>query len=111
MISKEKAMWKCGSCNWVLLTLLAAGCADPARQTTPAIDISKFLLPQEPAGATDVITARRSQDGDAVVLFGRIGGSENPWVEGVAAFTIVDSSIKPCNEIGDDTCPKPWDYC
>ena len=42
---------------------------------------------------------------------GRIGGSENPWIEGLAAFTIVDPVMKHCGELGDDGCPKPWDFC
>ena len=53
---------------------------------------------------------QESKDGEDVVIVGRIGGSRKPFT-GRAAFTIVDDSIKPCNEIGDDACPTPWDYC
>jgi hypothetical protein len=42
---------------------------------------------------------------------GRIGGSENPWIEGRAAFSIVDNSLKACSDIPGDNCPRPWDYC
>ena len=31
--------------------------------------------------------------------------------QGCAAFSIVDRSLKPCNEIEGDTCKTPWDYC
>ena len=58
---------------------------------------------------SDVIEG--SQNEEAVVVVGRIGGSENPWSDGVAAFTIVDLSLKACSDIEGDTCAKPWDYC
>ena len=71
-----------------------------------------FLLTAEPEGATDVIKVREeAEDQDDVVIVGRIGGSENPWVDGRAAFSIVDSSLKSCLECGSVDCPKPWDYC
>lgn len=76
------------------------------------IDGSKFVLTAEPQGANDVIKVREvAKDGDEVVIQGRIGGSENPWVEGRAAFSIVDPSLKSCAECGSHDCPKPWDYC
>jgi hypothetical protein len=42
---------------------------------------------------------------------GRIGGDENPWIDGRAAFSIVDGSLKACSDIPGDKCEKPWDYC
>jgi hypothetical protein len=99
---------------------LAAGCAEestPATTTTaatnaPSIDGSKFLLNEEPAEVATVIEARdASKDGEDIVLVGRIGGSVNPWVEGRAAFSIVDPTLKACSDIPGDECKKPWDYC
>ena len=52
---------------------------------------------------------KSAEDGDAVTILGRIGGDTNPWVEGRAAFTIVDPKLEPCNP--DEGCPTPWDYC
>jgi hypothetical protein len=52
-----------------------------------------------------------AKDQDEIVMVGRIGGDVNPWIEGQAAFLIVDSALKPCNEKDDDACPTPWDYC
>jgi len=76
------------------------------------IDGSAFLLTEEPTGAGDVIAVReQAQDGDQVTVVGRIGGSDNPWVDGRAAFSIVDGSLKACSDIEGDTCRKPWDYC
>lgn len=70
------------------------------------------VLASEPAGAKGVIDVRKgAKDGDDVVVVGRIGGDVKAFVEGRASFSIVDSSLKPCNEKGDDGCKTPWDYC
>lgn len=75
-------------------------------------DASKYVLTAEPDGAQNVIAARESvQDEGDIVILGRIGGGENPWVEGRAAFSIVDPSVKACSDIPGDNCPVPWDYC
>ena len=96
--------------------VVAIGCSQESPTTaTPqvtnlasAVDGSKYLLNSEPDDAMDVIKVRKeAKDDENIVIVGRIGGSENPWVEGRAAFSIVDPSLKPC----EDGCPKPWDYC
>lgn len=93
------------------LGCLLAGCGEATGPAQSAAD-SKFLLTAEPAGAQDVKAARAAvNDGDEVVVVGRIGGEEDPWVAGAAAFSIVDRSLKPCNERPGDNCEKPWDYC
>jgi hypothetical protein len=99
-----------------------AGCSEQTSTPTvseqasspsvPAVDGTKFLLTTEPEGANDVIKVREDAgDGDDVVIVGRIGGSAKPWVEGRAAFSIVDESLKACSDIEGDNCPIPWDYC
>jgi len=84
----------------------------PESFTLPeGIDASKYVLGAEPDGAQNVIAARESaQDDEDIVILGRIGG-EQPWVQGRAAFTIVDPSLKACSDIPGDNCPIPWDYC
>jgi hypothetical protein len=83
----------------------------PKPATEPTEAGKAFRLAQEPADAKPVLEARKDlKDGDEVVVVGRIGGSVKPFT-GRAAFTIVDASIKPCSENGDDACPTPWDYC
>lgn len=73
---------------------------------------SKFLLDAEPKESADVIAFRKdAKDQGDVVVVGRIGGRKNPWIKNAAAFSIVDRSLKPCNEMEGDTCPSPWDYC
>ena len=72
----------------------------------------KYLLAEEPAGAKSVVELRKSaKDGDDVVIVGRIGGGEDPWVKGKAGFWIVDCSLKACSDIEGDGCETPWDYC
>ena len=107
-----------------LLVVFAMGCGQQAATPTadnstkpeaasasPAAE-SVYLLSVEPEGAAEVIQARENaKNDDDVVIVGRIGGSPNPWVEGRAAFSIVDSSLKACSDIEGDTCPMPWDYC
>ena len=86
----------------LLLTFAAAltGCGGSSTPetavsaTTAAINGEKFLLADEPDGAIGVIEARdTAEDGQPVVIVGRIGGAENPWVEGRAAFTLLDASM------------------
>ena len=84
---------------------------ESAAASTPSAVGAKYVLAAEPSGAQDIIAVRAaSKDGDDVVLVGRIGGSENPWIEGTAAFTIVDLSLQACVGEGEN-CPTPWDYC
>ena len=78
---------------------LASGCSsssnssDAVVATSASIDGTKFLLADEPDDAVGVIEARESaKDGDSIVVVGRIGGAANPWVEGRAAFTLIDAS-------------------
>jgi hypothetical protein len=93
----------------------AIGCNGPAANppaASPSAEGVRFRLTTEPASAQDVKAARESaKDEEEVTLVGRIGGDVDPWVEGQAAFMIVDNSLKPCNENGDDACLTPWDYC
>jgi len=92
------------------------GCAEqsppPTAATGSSNESSEYLLDSEPAGAQDVIAVRESaEDGDEVLVVGRIGGSGNPWIEGRAAFSIVDGSLRACSDIPGDECATPWDYC
>jgi hypothetical protein len=86
--------------------------APSATPSAPSSDGAKFLLAEEPAGAQDVVAVRAdAKNDDEIVVAGRIGGAVNPWVDGLAAFTLVDASAKACGETEDDTCPTPWDFC
>jgi hypothetical protein len=108
---------------WIPLILsalalpLGAGCSssdEPAEglsvDSVAASPSSEFLLAAEPPGATDVAQTRASaQDGEPIVVVGQVGGDKQPFVQGVAAFLIVDSKMSPCP--ADCGCPTPWDFC
>ena len=86
--------------------------APRAANSAAAVDGSKYLLNSEPGDGMGVIQVREeAKDQDDVVIVGRIGGEINPWVDGRAAFLIVDSSLKSCTEVGSDGGLTPWDYC
>lgn len=68
--------------------------SETARAMATIIDGSKFLLADEPDDALGVIEARESaENGAPIVVVGRIGGAANPWVDGRAAFTLIDASM------------------
>lgn len=95
--------------------LCIVGCAEP-EVVVEKYDSSKFILSAAPEGALDVTAAREAvKDKDEVVIRGRIGGSLDPWVQGTAAFTIVDPALRACSDETPDgetcSCKTPWDYC
>lgn len=86
------------------------GCSKPETAAPTAGAKSDVLVSTEPQGGVGVGEARKTaKDGSEVVVVGRIGGSEKPFVTGLAAFTIVDPKVPPCG--ADEGCPTPWDYC
>jgi hypothetical protein len=97
----------------VALALAAAGCQsnDGSSATASTSQVtSAFLAKSEPAGAMPVGEARaKSEDGQDITVVGLIGGSSKPFVDGLAAFTIVDPKVPYC--AADEACPTPWDYC
>lgn len=72
-----------------------------------------LVVSQESPAAKGVLEVRKiAKPGDHVTVLGRIGGSRLPFVSTQAIFTIVDSTLESCVEMGDDEhCPRPWDYC
>ena len=95
-----------------LAAAAACGGHDASQAAPQSSDLpERFYLAQAPSGAVDVGAAHASaKDGEQVTVRGSVGGSEFPFVEGVAAFTIVDPALKSCENDGMD-CPTPWDYC
>jgi hypothetical protein len=88
------------------LTLFAAGCG-PTKVASDGVESgvdskSQYLVTTEPADAMPVGEAReKTEDGQEVTLVGLIGGSSKPFVDGLAAFTIVDPKVPYC---ADDYC-------
>ena len=95
------------------LFLLVAGCGQGDKPNPvgggATLDRSKYVAASEPAGARGVVEVRKeAKDGDEVVVVGRIGGSKTPFT-GRAAFTIVDPSLKCCDDKGEQG-ETPWDF-
>jgi len=101
--------------NWTLCigttaVLLMVGCAETPIETPVATAEADVLVDQEPADAKSIgFVHEESQDGDEVTVVGRIGGSRSPFVDGLAAFTLIDMEIPHCPE--SEGCHTPWDYC
>lgn len=100
---------------WVIVTAsVIAGCgtssSSPNTTAAPSADGARYRLTAEPAGAKGVKQVRGdSKDDDEIIVVGRIGGDANPWIDGQAAFLVVDTELKPCSS--EEGCPTPWDYC
>lgn len=96
------------------LSLMAVGCESSKVATSTddggVASSSLYVSETEPIGAMPVGEAReKAADGQEVTLVGLIGGSSEPFVDGLAAFTIVDEKVPHCAV--DEGCPTPWDYC
>ena len=103
--------------SMVGLIALAIGCGGsedatslPGDATSDSGANSQYVADSEPAGAIPVGEARKNvKDEESVTLVGIVGGSAKPFVDGLAAFTIVDPKVPYC--AADEGCPTPWDYC
>lgn len=85
--------------------IMSMGCSSGNDPVSEARKLGQqYLLTSEPSGAVGVITAREdAKDGDELVMVGRIGGAENPWIDGRAAFTLLDTSMSVVAE-GEGNC-------
>lgn len=101
----------------LLVPILAPACGGEATDGEAAVGASttelpeRYWLPSVPPDAQDVGAARADlADGDTVTVRGVVGGSTKPFVEGLAAFMLVDPALESC--VGDGMgCETPWDYC
>lgn len=101
--------------NLLLLPLLLlptlVACGGPEAEPTevlpaPPESFWSEQVPARPRGVTEGLA--RAADGEAVALRGTL----QDFVEGLAAFTLVEEALDHCDEMGeDDHCPTPWDYC
>jgi hypothetical protein len=68
-------------------------------------DLFVKALPENPV---DVGEARKTaQQGQQIVIKGRIGGVPNPFADKYAIFVLSDLTLLACV----DECSTPWDYC
>lgn len=88
----------------IVLSVMASGCARSSAEPTEVRvgPIPNVHLNQEPAGAVEILDARdEAKDGEPIVLVGRLGGGLKPWIDGRAAFLLVDTRILPSCKDGD----------
>lgn len=101
-----------------LLALLAFGCSGESTDTpakTPDVTTSgpqglpeKFWADGKAEKAINVFDLRgEGLSGKEVVVRGTV----QEFVEGFAAFVLVEDTLLSCNEIPGDECESPWDYC
>ncbi len=94
----------------VTLGVIGCGNSQTAQESESSAVNSPYVIQAEPEGAVAVGEARESaEDEQEITLVGTIGGSSKPFVDGMAAFTIVDAKVPYCAP--DEGCPTPWDYC
>ncbi len=71
-----------------------------------------FLLASAPEGAMDVGPAKAAaEEGQEIVVRGKIGGRISPMSDESAVFMMMDLSEQSCDQRHADQCPTPWDYC
>lgn len=81
--------------------------ADSAARASVAEVDRSLILSQEPPGAISVANAKRiGKDGQQVAVVGWIAGSEQPIIQGRAAFTIVDLELPPL-----ECAATPYSFC
>ena len=92
---------------------LLSACGGESAPAAPSSDVpERFYLasaPSAPQPVSAVVAA--AKDGDEVVVTGRVGGAHKVFVDGFAAFTIIDAAVAPCGTDKMDDCKTPWDYC
>ncbi|MSR63369.1 MAG: hypothetical protein EXS08_13080 [Planctomycetes bacterium] len=96
-----------------LVLVLLSACGGSSAPATPPSDVPERLYlasaPPSPQAVGMVVAA--AKDGDEIVVTGRVGGAQKVFVDGYAAFTIIDAAIPACGEGKMDECKTPWDYC
>jgi hypothetical protein len=103
----------CGALALLAVAIVGCGESNPAVQVPPTraeqtAPDATYLLSEKPAHAKGVGEVRTSDDREVTVV-GRIGGDEKPFIDGIAAFTIVDPKVPHCSP--EEGCETPWDYC
>jgi hypothetical protein len=95
----------------LLGAMLLGGCGGSTDGGSVSTSTESAYLSLAPLdGAQGVAAAREADnDGEQITIVGLIGGSEKPFVDNLAAFTIVDESVPHCSD--EEGCPTPWDYC
>jgi hypothetical protein len=107
-----------------VLAVALTGCGDSPgaqkstelkKESAPATSAALpagLLLSEAPGGAKDVsATKKEAKEGDEVVIRGQVGGREEVFTAGRAAFLIADMKLPACSKRKGDKCATPWDFC
>ena len=90
-------------------TSCVVGCGVSTETTAAIAPPIRFRLANEPAGAIGVLEAKdQARNGEPIVVVGRLGGGPTAWVDGRAAFLLVDTLCVPSCDEKDDCgagCP------
>jgi hypothetical protein len=93
-----------------LMLSVFSGCDGGTEPTAVAISGQEFHLGAEPENPISVLQLKESaKDGDPVVLVGRVGGGQKPWIDGRAAFLVVDDGVAPA--CADEECGEECAHC
>lgn len=86
------------------------GCGHASSSPHQASPDARYMLSFEPAQSIGVVDFKeQAKSGDTVTVVGRVGGGVKPWVEGRAAFMLVDTGAPiPC---ADDQCGPECPHC
>ena len=102
----------------LIATAIPTGCGDGSTggatiaASTASIPAASFTR-NRPAEAKDLMAVKPTATiGESVTFLARVGGRDQPFVDGMAVFTVADPSLESCELMGEeDHCPIPWDYC
>ena len=85
--------------------------AQPTAESAAALPSNLFLA-KAPDGAIELAAAKKSaKPGDEVVVRGRVAGQMEPLAPNRAILTLLDGSVKTCDQMPGDGCKTPWDAC
>lgn len=96
---------------FLALSLFIAACTKESAPAPEAGPLAAFIAPAAPGDAKSVLEARKSATAGANIS---VVGRAKDFVNGRAAFTLIDASLRACSDAGDpmeDSCETPWDYC
>jgi len=99
------------------LTLALIGVSACGKDASPLAaanesSASAWVLTSAPPNPQSIAAVKASaEEGDEVIMRGRIGGRMQPITDDSPVFTLMDLGIPHCGEMKADRCSTPWDYC
>lgn len=96
------------------LLALVTSCGGDTQSAAPVAPtgphpLDGYYMDAAPEGAIEVAALRGLEDGATVTVRGDV--QEFAPVKGKAVLSLYDHALLSCDEIEDDQCPTPWDFC